>query len=204
MSVPKFKQHLLEEGVLDPEGVHHECAYGAHGRKLDFDRIPTKAPLFREWVDVNAAAIRQRHPKLPQAVLGVADGANRLSRHVAHELGVVALFTHKVSAREVELTTTSRSRLLRLQEGLVVVLKDVCTTGGTAYTAVRSLREAVAREVAAEGQFTWNRQGELRAFADAGIPYTAIIDESLPTYTPEQCQTQGYCAQGWQLIVHAG
>ena len=44
MSAEIFRQHILAAGVLDPEGVHHEFVSGMHGRKLDFDTIPTGSP----------------------------------------------------------------------------------------------------------------------------------------------------------------
>lgn len=192
-----FKRQVLDAGILDPEGVHHEFARGTHGRKLDFDLIAEDTALYKDWVALSAAAIRSR--RMPFAVLGIANGTNRLARDVARKLDVMVLYTRKVSAREVALTKESLAELANsTKRGLVIAIEDVGTTGGTAYTGIHSLLEAGIEEV--EGQFTWKRTDELPAFSEAGLTYQALIDEPLPTYTAEQCS---YCAQGWKLIPHA-
>lgn len=200
--VNTFRQHILEGGVLDPEGTHHEFANYGHGRKLDFDVIPDDDPLYMEWVDLNQQAIRERG-RLVLAVVGVANGTNRLARDVGSGLEVKALFTHKISPREARLTPQSRRWLLEHadESGLVIALEDVGTTGGTALTAVKSAQAAGAQEV--EGQFTWQRTDNLLAFDAAGVACQAIIHEPLATYTPEECAAEGYCSEGWELIPHA-
>jgi len=200
--VHTFKRHILEGGVLDPEGVHHEFANYGHGRKLDFDAIADDTPLYREWVDLNVQSVRERGG-LILAVLGVANGTNRLARDVGSGLGVEPLFTEKISPRAVRLAATSRQWLLNHagEDGLVIALEDVGTTGGTALSAIEDARTAGASEV--EGQFTWQRTDALPAFDAAGVMYHAIIHEPLATYKPNQCTTEGYCADGWALIPHS-
>lgn len=196
-----FKRHILERGILDPEGIHHEFVSGAHGRKLDFDRIPEDDPLYAEWVALNVQAIRMSG-SLALAIAGVANGTNRLARDVGSILGVEPLLTRKVSSREVQLTPNARSWLAgRALEGTVFVLEDVGTTGNTALTAAEDARIVGAHQI--QGLFTWQRTASLPAFEAAGVPYRAIIREPLPTFTPEMCQAEGYCAQGWQLITRS-
>ena len=197
-----FRRHVLASGTFDPDGVHHEFANDSHGRKLDFDIIPDNSPLYGEWVELNGQVIRAGERSVI-AVVGVANGTNRLARDVAAALGTRALYTRKASPREVQLTAQSREWLLRHagKGGLVIILEDVGTTGGTALTAAESARQAGAREV--EAQFTWQRTDNLAAFDRASIPYISVIHESLPTYAPDQCAREGYCAKGWRLIPHA-
>ncbi len=196
-----FRNHILEDGILDPEGIHHEFANGGHGRKLDFDLIQDNSPLYDEWVELNTQTIQKRG-QLVLAVTGVANGTNRLARDVGAKLEVEALYTRKASPREVQLTPKSRKWLLEHtnKDGLIITLEDVGTTGGTALTAIKSIHEV--GEFETEGQFTWQRTDSLPTFDQAGIPYTSIIHEPLATYTPEQCAIEGYCSQGWQLIQH--
>jgi hypothetical protein len=42
----------------------------------------------------------------------------------------------------------------------------------------------------------------LEKLDEAGIPYRAIIDEPLPTFTPDACETveAGFCYRGWDFI----
>lgn len=196
-----FKQHILERGILDPVGIHHEFASGMHGRKLDFDLIPDDDPLYAEWVALNVQAIRMSG-SLALAVVGVANGTNRLARDVGSALGIEGLATRKVSSREVRLTPEAHSWLAEhALEGTVVILEDVGTTGGTARTGVMDIQATGIDRV--EGLFTWQRADSLPAFEAAGIPYSSIIHEPLPTLAPEACRAEGYCAQGWQFITHS-
>ncbi len=196
-----FRQHILEAGILDPEGMHHEFAYGAHGRKLDFDLIQDGSDLYAEWINNIADYIGGNYSRRPDALLGVANGANRLSRDTAARIGSTALYTYKVSPREVALTPESYKQLEAINDAFVLVLEDVGTSGGTALSALRSALGSGATR--AEALFTWKRLDNLSAFEEAGMPYAAIIDETLPTYTPDACRLSGYCAAGWQLISHA-
>lgn len=195
-----FRDRLIEGGVLDPEGLHHEFAYGTHGRKLDFGLIAEDAPLYAEWVDANVQALQQR-PRLPRAVLGIANGTNQLAQDVAAELGIVALTTHKISPREVTITPASLEQLVELScLDEITAIEDVGTSGGTTLTGIQSVQTAGYEYVSA--QVTWQRSAELGALATAGIEYWTLIHEPLTTYEPAQCEEEGYCAQGWELIPH--
>src|SRR5579871_950833 len=138
-----FRQHLLDGGILDPEGVHHEFVSGLHGRKLDFDIIPERSQLFGEWVMVAAQKIEELYPDIDRshlALLSVVNGTNRLVGPVAERLGghVTALKTEKISPKAVKLTAKDRQRLIKLKPTLVVAIEDVGTRGTTSATAIQS------------------------------------------------------------------
>jgi hypothetical protein len=195
-----FRDKLRESGVLDPLGVHHEFAYGTHGRKLDFDLIAEDDPLYADWVSANVDSLRS-FPALPRAVLGIANGTNRLATDVASELGITALYTEKVSPREVVLTSESIHVVRALDPtDEITALEDVGTSGGTTCSGLRDVQRYGAHNVNA--LISWQRTETLSALAAANILYRSIIFEPLPTYTPEQCMEIGYCAQGWTLIAH--
>src|SRR6185437_1251548 len=133
-----FRERLIEGGVLDPEGLHHEFAYGTHGRKLDFGLIEEDHRLYPEWIDANVVQLRQRQ-RLPRAVLGIANGTNQLAQDIAGELGLIALITCKTSPRTVELDEASIAQLAdihRLDE--ITAIEDVGTSGGTTLTGLQS------------------------------------------------------------------
>lgn len=195
-----FRDKLIVGGVLDPIGVHHEFAYGTHGRKLDFDLIIEADPLYADWVSANVDSLRSS-PALPRAVLGIANGTNRLATDVASELGITALYTEKVSPREVVLTSESIQVVRAFAPtDEITALEDVGTSGGTTYSGLRGVHRFGAHNVNA--LVTWQRTETLSALAAANILYRSIIFEPLHTYTPEQCVKEGYCSQSWTLIAH--
>lgn len=205
-SVVDFRNHILDSGVLDPEGVHHEFVSGMHGRKLDFDLIPDESELFGEWVNVCARRIEDLYEHddwIKLALMSVANGTNRLVEPVAIELGAhySTLLTEKISPKEVALTRRSVVRLQSLEPDLVVAIEDVGTSGSTAATAVTSAREHGARRV--EALNTWQRREQLEALVGIDAVYHSIIYEPLPTLTPEECQATGYCSWGWEYIERA-
>lgn len=195
-----FRDRLIEGGVLDQEGVHHEFAYGTHGRKLDFGLITPGHPLYGEWVGANIRALRDR-PRLPAAVLGIANGTNQLAEDIAEELGIVPLLTRKVSPRTVEVTDESLLELSALDPSAeITAIEDVGTSGGTTLTGIQSLQAAGFEHI--DALVTWQRTETLTALAAADIMSHSIIYEPLPTYEPEHCAAIGYCALGWELIPH--
>lgn len=195
-----FRDRLITGGVLDREGLHHEFAYGTHGRKLDFGIITPDHPLYDDWVGECVSALRER-PRLPAAVLGIANGTNQLAEAIADELGVTALITHKVSPRAVAVTDESMLELAVLDPlAGVTAIEDVGTTGGTTLSGIESVRASGLQRV--DALVTWQRTETLTALAAAGIASRSIIYEPLPTYEPDQCAAIGYCALGWDLIPH--
>ena len=210
-NIADFHDRLIAN-ILDAEGLHHELAYGMHGRKLDFDLIPDDSDLYNEWVACNVAHLLHSQAEAPLAVIGVANGANRLARAAAASLKALGhatfvLYTEKINEREVALTAASRAGLvaaLRFHpgNGNICVLEAVGTSGGTALTAVQSIMEAGGESQKITTQFTWQRRPTLEAFDAAGVElrHEALIRETLPTYTPEECDAVGYCALGWELV----
>ena len=209
-----FRNHLVEApNFLDPEGLHHEFVSGMHGRKMDFDSIPTESDLFEEWADVAADAIRQQYAGEAlgtMVLLSVANGTNRLVGPVARRLResatpmrMVPLETRKISAKAVELDDDAVKAFQELHPDFVLVIEDVGTMGTTSASAAVAARQAGARRV--EAMNTWQRRPILEKLVEVDVRYTSIIHEDLPTLTPEACRTEpeGYCAQGWALIEHA-
>lgn len=206
--IDTFRDRILTDpvGVLDPEGVvHHEFVSGNHGRKLDFDKILTDSDFYIEWVSVYARAIRAAYSdRLPDALVGIANGANRLSESVAHLLGgkVLGLTTEKVDAKTVKLDDEARDAIQSGNVRFALTIEDVGTTGGTTSTAVVDLREAGVGRI--ESVNFWQRNGTLPRLDDLRIPYSAVILDPLPMFSPEDCPVVegGYCREGVELIPH--
>lgn len=206
--IARLRDRILTDpiGVLDPEGVtHHEFVSGKHGRKLDFDKIVEGTDFYIQWVALYARAIRSIYAdQLPDAVVGIANGANRLSTHIAALLGgqVLGLVTTKTSPSSVELDDASAESLRVRRANFIVTIDDVGTTGGTTATAVNHLRDLGVEHI--EAVSTWQRSPTLPRLDELDIAYHAVIFEPLPTFSAEECETNpdGYCAQGVPLIAH--
>lgn len=204
--VADFKKKIMNSNVLDREGLHHEFVSGLHGRKLDFDLIEPNSDLFKQWVEVVAEAIKKLYKDVPTnklALLSVAGGTNRLVGPVADMIGggVSALLTEKTSPKSVKLTDEAKTKLEELKPDLVLALEDVGTRGTTSATAVLSAREAGAKVI--EALHTWQRSEVLDELEAIRAKYQAIIKETLPNLTPEECRKNGYCSKGWKLVEHA-
>lgn len=208
--IQTFRDHILEAGVLDPEGVHHELKGGMHGQKLDFDTIPTNSPggstlspLYDEWVQVNVDFVRSEFNNVEDLVfLGVANGTNRLAGHIAkrisqHYLGVESAKDTQ-DPRRFRLTGFAKHLIAAVSPELVIVPEDVGTTGSSSAQVATLAQEAGAKNVIVVN--TWQRREHLERLDKAGIEYRAIIDEPLPTYSVEDCIKTGLCSQGWELI----
>lgn len=199
----QFKEHLFAyPDFFDPEGTHHEFVSGLHGQKLDFDTIPNDSELYKEWVDVNARYIADGFDPLPAAILGVANGTNRLALDVARKLDsrVLGLESEKDpnDSRKLYLSDHAEIAITMVRPELVVVVEDVGTQGTNSVQPAKAARNAGAKHV--EVVTTWKRRAQLEKLDEAEIPYRAIIDQELPTYTPEQCRKLGFCALGWDFI----
>jgi orotate phosphoribosyltransferase len=197
--VGELKTQILDSGILDKEGVHHLFSQGLHGRKIDFDLIPDDSDLYKLWSKVTAEFIRSNYSPLPEAVVGVANGTNRLAVSVAKELGIEALITVKPegSRNQPVLTTEAKQKLQELKPKSLVVLEDVGTRGTNSASVARSLREAGFDNF--EVINTWQRSETLPLLDELNVPYKAVIKEVLVSYKPEECE---YCASGWELLGH--
>lgn len=205
----RFHQTVMAEaiGVVDPEGVqHHEFVDGGHGRKVDYDKIKTNTRLFDEWMELYARFIAELYAdRRPAALLGMANGANRISSRVATILGggIVGLTTEKVDKKTVRVDESSRACISSLAIDFVLTVEDMGTTGSTTATAVLDLRSLGVVDI--EATNTHQRNPTLPRLDELGITYhSMIVDDSLPTYQPDECATlpDGYCRQGVLLIPH--
>jgi phosphoribosylpyrophosphate synthetase len=202
----EFRDHIIEAGVLDREGVHHQFARGMHGRKLDFEKIPDDSDLLEEWAEVGALSIQSQYAVREYGklvILSVAEGTNRVVPLIAEKLGTkaTALLTEKVSATTVRLSVEAQTEITDINPDLTVVFDDTGTTGSNSATAIIAARLAGAKEVVAMN--TWQRRETLEELDKIGADYSAIIYEPLPTYTLEDCFNLGYCAMGWEYIPYA-
>ncbi|HEX5797660.1 MAG TPA: hypothetical protein VFX86_04705 [Candidatus Saccharimonadales bacterium] len=197
--VEEFKQKILSSGILDKEGVHHVFSQGLHGRKIDFDLIPDGSELFQKWVDITAGFIQTNYPRLPETVIGVANGTNRLAMAVAAKLGVKGLDTVKPegSRNQPILTEESARQLKKLNPKLIVILEDVGTRGTNSSSVARSVHKLGFDNL--EVINTWQRSETLLLLDEMNVPYKALIKEVLPSYHLENCE---YCKKGWQLLGH--
>lgn len=205
--IARFRERVLSDptAVLDPEDLHHEFVSGNHGRKLDFDKIETGSDFFIDWIAIYARAVRERYAnRLPDAVVGVANGANRLALAIAPLLGegVLALTTEKLDPKTVQLDDDSRAQVYDNDVRFALVVEDVGTTGSTAATAITDLRGMDVRRI--EAINGWQRNNALPKLEELRIPYGAVILDPLPMFSPEACvaEPDGYCAQGVELVKH--
>ncbi|CAN5441887.1 hypothetical protein BH10PAT3_BH10PAT3_1270 [soil metagenome] len=200
-NIEVFKAGILGASVLDPEGTHHEFVSGKHGQKLDFDVIPTGSLLYNEWVEVNVDFITDRHDEA-EIIMGVANGTNRLALDVAarfkgRKLGLVSEKDPE-NSKILRLGSLARRVIKSFEPELVVVVEDVGTTGSNSVQVAEACLDAGAKDVIVVP--TWMRQPRLDRLEDADILYDPIINETLATYTPDECRATGFCAQGWEYI----
>jgi len=209
LDLGSFKERIYNDrhGILDPPSLHHEFVSGNHGRKLDFDKIPTGSDLYIQWTALFARVIKAIYKGgEPNTLVGIANGANRLPRSLAPLLGegVLALTTEKEGSGSVKLDSISTALAdedVRNQD-LVLIIDDVGSTGGTAASVVSSLRKVGFSRI--EAMYFWQRSPNLPAFDDLGISYKAVITEELPMFAPDEClaEPEGYCHQGVSLALH--
>lgn len=204
--IDRFRDRVFTDPleVLDPEGMHHEFVSGNHGRKLDFDKIIEGSDFYIEWVSIYARAVRSMYAdRLPDALVGIANGANRLATSIAPLLGsgVLGLTTEKLDAKTVRLDEEARLAIKNIDIRFAVTIEDVGTTGSTTATAINDLRSAgVSRIESVNG---WQRNDTLPRLDELKVPYHAVILNPLPMYSPLECEKSGYHAQGWKFIEHA-
>lgn len=192
--------------VLDPPDQHHQFSSKVfHGRKLDMDNIPTGSEFFWQWVATYAEWINEaRAGGQVDALVGIANGANRLAPTMAPSVGATGLETVKVDSKTVRLSEEARFAIQNETPKVVRVIEDVGTTGGTTSTVVPELRELGVENI--EVFHTWIRNPELPKLDAMGVPYSTVIHEPLDTFSVEDCRNlpEGFCNQGIRLIPHEG
>lgn len=205
-NIAEFRERILADPaeVLDPPDIHHQFASLVnHGRKLDMDKIETGTEFFGEWTTVYADWVNEVYRgRKPDALLGIANGANRLAIKMAPMLGAVGLETIKINSKSVGLSENSRFAIEDSKPHFVLLVEDVGTTGGTTSTVIPELRELGVDRI--EVAHTWVRNPILKVLEEQRIPYGAMIHEPLPTFSEEDCRNlpEGFCHQGVKLIPH--
>lgn len=208
--IEMFKNNLIAANIADPEGVHSEFVGDGHGQKIDFDRIATDSTLFDEWRNVTANVIKRQYPLHRYlngiVLLSVAGGTNRFVGPLAEAIGTgyTPALTQKISSKEVSLTEDAKELFATAKPDLIIPIEDVGTTGKTSSTAVIAVRRFFDSDRTPEIKVlnTWQRTIALPRLEEIDVSYSSIIYEPLPTYSPEQCRTAGYCALNWKLIPH--
>lgn len=189
-------------GVMDQEGVHHELKAGEHGQKLDFDAIPSDSGLYRAITRVAADFIAEEFPELPQFIIGVANGTNRFAldtaRHFEGQVSGAVSEKDKHDKSLQRISRVARSLITVWEPELVVVLEDTATTGSSSVQVAQQALWFGAKHV--EVVNVVQRRPQLERLDENDIPYRSMITELLPSYSAEECQADGFCAQGWELI----
>src|SRR3954465_8269256 len=119
----------------------------------------------------------------PTVVLSPALGGVVIGHEVGRALGVRALFAERQDG-----SLMLRRGFVLSESDRVLVVEDVCTTGG-------STRETMQVATAAGGQVVGagaivDRSGGRATF---DVPFEALLKVDLPTYQPDACPM---CAQG--------
>jgi orotate phosphoribosyltransferase len=120
-------------------------------------------------------------------VLSPALGGVVIGQEVGRALGVRALFAERQDG-----ALMLRRGFMLSESDRVLVVEDVCTTGG-------STRETMQVATAAGGQVVGaaaivDRSGGRATF---DVPFQALLNVDLPTYQPDACPL---CAQGLPVV----
>ena len=131
-----------------------------------------------------AESVRQLRPTV---VLSPALGGVVIGHEVGRALGVRALFAERLDG-----TLMLRRGFTLEASDRVLVVEDVCTTGG-------STRETMQVATAAGGHIIGaaaivDRSGGRAAF---DVPFHALLAVDLPTYQPDSCPL---CAEGLPVV----
>jgi adenine/guanine phosphoribosyltransferase-like PRPP-binding protein len=206
-----FKQIVLVEGrygVLDNVNLsHHEFSSGLHGLKLDFDKVPTYSDLYMNWTSLMYRAIVETYAdeeERPDALVGVANGANRLARHIAPKFGLKATSLETEKDKELSTIKLNLDGLRKVRRfnrpRFALVIDDVGTTGGSASKVAEQLLDEGVERV--EAFFGWIRNPELTSLNFIDVVYNGLVRYDLPSLSPEVCEDYGYCSDGVPLIEY--
>jgi orotate phosphoribosyltransferase len=167
------------------------------------DRIEDGTDFFWQWVSTYASWIKETYDgDMPDALVGIANGANRLAMTMASTIGAKGYETQKVNAKTVKLTDVARFAIMQSVPKFVLVTEDVGTTGGTTSTVIPELLGLGVERV--EVAHTYIRTPTLAALDALGVKYGAVIHDPLETFSEEDCRNLpgGFCNQGVLLIPH--
>jgi orotate phosphoribosyltransferase len=113
-------------------------------------------------------------------VVGPALGAVVWAHEVARALGLRSYFTERVNEKFV------LRRGFALEAGQrVLVVEDVLTTGGSCREVFEVIRSAGATPVGVASII--NRSGVSNPFESDRLPFTALAEVDVQSWTPEQC-----------------
>jgi orotate phosphoribosyltransferase len=142
---------------------------------------PASAEQLGRAIAEHARALR------PTVVLSPALGGVVIGHEVGRALGVRALFAERQDG-----ALALRRGFVLAESDRVLVVEDVCTTGG-------STRETMQVATAAGGHVVGaaaivDRSGGKTSF---DVPFHALLQVDLPTYQPEACPL---CAKGLPVV----
>jgi orotate phosphoribosyltransferase len=123
----------------------------------------------------------------PTAVLSPALGGVVIGHEVGRALGVRALFAERQDG-----ALMLRRGFMLSESDRVLVVEDVCTTGGSTRETMQVATAAGGRVIGAAAIV--DRSGGSVTF---DVPFHALLDIDLPTYQPEDCPL---CAQGLPVV----
>ncbi|MCC7014507.1 MAG: orotate phosphoribosyltransferase [Planctomycetes bacterium] len=113
-------------------------------------------------------------------VVGPAMGAVVWAHEVARALGLSSYFTERVNEK------FALRRGFSLEAGQrVLVVEDVLTTGGSCREVFEVIRSYGATPVGVASIV--NRSGVANPFEQDGLPFTALAEVDVQSWTPEQC-----------------
>jgi len=164
---------------------HFRLSSGLHSNGYLQSALVLQDPRSAEQLG-RAIADRVREWR-PTVVLSPALGGVVIGHEVGRALGVRALFAERQDG-----ALMLRRGFLLSESDRVLVVEDVCTTGG-------STRETMQVATAAGGQIVGaasivDRSGGRASF---DVPFEALLRVDLPTYQPEACPL---CAQGLPVV----
>ncbi len=198
---------LSETGVFDPEGVHHEFCQGLHGPKVDLDNVEEGTDLYAEWVERKAEFITGKYPRellARTALVGVANGTNRIARDVAETIsGAAAVETVKNGDGLPVLNEEAVEQLQSTDPLIALVLEDVFTRGTNSSSVVASVMKHRPQRLQRVEAIATVQRGIPERLVVLGVPYFALIKKLMKDYMPDECRRRAYCAYGWELIPYA-
>jgi orotate phosphoribosyltransferase len=164
---------------------HFRLSSGLHSSGYLQCALVLQHPAFAERL--GRALADQVRDLRPTAVLSPALGGVVIGHEVGRALGVRAPFAERQDG-----VLMLRRGFVLSESDRVLVVEDVCTTGG-------STRETMQVATAAGGQVVGvaaivNRSGGRVTF---DVPFHTLLDLDLPTYQPDACPL---CAQGQPVI----
>jgi orotate phosphoribosyltransferase len=154
---------------------HFRLSSGLHSSGYLQCALVLQHPAYAEAL--GAALGAKMHDLRPTLVLSPALGGIVIGQEVARALGVRAIFVERHEG-----VLTLRRGFTIGENDRVLVVEDVLTTGGSTRETIQVARAAGGHVVGAAAIV--DRSG---GSARVDVPFTALLDVSLPTYEPDQC-----------------